>query len=348
MRDAAGRHNAVDVGDAAAEAAPAVAELEPVDGTRRQNALFGIGGRLDVANLGAAEKELLRRPGEVEGGRGLGVKVVVAEEGGADILGAEGEVAGRAGEGIGGVGLVVGFRIGRSGDAGGSGHGPGGGGNEEVEGDGLVPEDGGGEVGVGLCGVERCGVVKDREGACVDGSGVGGGAGVVLDAVANGEVFKGEARGGRGEVGRWRRVLAVGTRSWIGIMDGEGGGDSLPVLGRVGVVEEEGLHLDAGAASAVATKDARAIVCVKCMAEAVCVVGWVYSVGYMYKNVCVCVNVCACASMCVYVCAGVAFSSGRWWGRCASLSARAWGSRGWDVRQVGRATWDEVQIGFLL
>lgn len=58
--NATGRHDTVDVANAHAQATAIVTELEPVHRARGQNALVGVGRGFDVANLGAAEVELLR------------------------------------------------------------------------------------------------------------------------------------------------------------------------------------------------------------------------------------------------------------------------------------------------
>lgn len=199
--DAAGRHDAVDVAHAHAQATAIIAQLEPVHRACGEHALVGIGGRFDVANLGAAKVEFLRGGGQVKGWRGEGVKVVVAQKGGGDFLRGDGEVGGGAGEGVGGVGLVV--RLGEGGGCDASGGGrdwAGCGWVHEVERDGLVPEHGRGKIGIRGGGIESRGVVQDREGACVDGGSVVGGASVVLDAMANGKILEGEICSRRGKV----------------------------------------------------------------------------------------------------------------------------------------------------
>lgn len=186
--DAAGCHDAVHVAHADAQATAIVAQLKPVHGAGGQDALVGIGGGLYIANLGAAKVELLRRGGQIKGGRGQRVKVVVAQERGGDLLRGDGEVGGWAWKRIGGVGLVVRLGKGSGFDAGGGGRrdGAGCGWVHEVEGDCLVPEHSRGKIGIRGGGIESRGVIQNREGACVDGGGVVGGASVILDAMANG------------------------------------------------------------------------------------------------------------------------------------------------------------------
>lgn len=150
LRSTAGGHDAVDSRQARALAQPIVAQLQPVDRARRQQALIGRRGRLDTPRLGAREVQLGGRGSrEVEVGRAGGVEEVAAQEGhrvGCRRPRSAGErqVRGGVGEGVRGVGLEGGFGEGGGGAAGGGARG---GLVEEVERDGFGPENGGGDVG---------------------------------------------------------------------------------------------------------------------------------------------------------------------------------------------------------
>lgn len=188
---------------------------------------------------------------------------MVAQERCADLLRSDGKVCGRAGKGIGGVGLVVRLCEGGGCDATDSRDRASSGRVHEVEGNCLVPKHGRRKVGVRGGGIKSRGVIQDREGAGVDGGSVVGGASVVLDAMTNSKIFEGEVCSRRGEVGCWESL--VKCVEW---KKRKRRNHLQPVLGREGVVVEGRLHLDAGAASAVATTEATDIICEKRMLTA--------------------------------------------------------------------------------
>lgn len=135
---APGRLHAVHDAHAHAQPPAAVPELQPVHRARAEDAGVRARGRLDVARLAAAEEQ--PGGGEVEGrGRG-GVEVVVPQKLGSDPAAAQGEVGGGRGERVAGVCLVV-----RLGMRGGGASRLAGRWVDQVQGDVLAPEDGGGE-----------------------------------------------------------------------------------------------------------------------------------------------------------------------------------------------------------
>jgi hypothetical protein len=77
---ATGRGDAVDLGEA--DGGALVAELQPVDGARVEQARVGVRGRVHVGQLAALEERAGRRGRvQVESGRQGGVKVVAAQRG---------------------------------------------------------------------------------------------------------------------------------------------------------------------------------------------------------------------------------------------------------------------------
>lgn len=177
MSDAAGSDDAVDGGDAPAGAL--VAQQKPVDGARLLRADVGARGGLCAVEFAALEEV----PADLEGGHAGGV-----EEVDADLLegrdAREGEVC-WGGEGTGGGGAEAGSAVRDERQRGTP---------EGVGGEAVEELDGGEGSGAGVR-VEGRGVVEGGEGTGGGGGkgrragSVRRGAGVVLNAVAEGEVL---------------------------------------------------------------------------------------------------------------------------------------------------------------
>lgn len=210
LRSTTGGDDAVHQLDTFGEAVAAGGQLQPVDGTRGQDTGVGRGGRLDVASLVHAAKEVGGR--QVKGGNTAGVKVVVAQErrrAGQDT----GQGEGRGGqEGIGDNGTVV--RLGQGvGSCGGTG--AGGVGGLQVQRDVLAPENGArnGVEGIstktGLYGAgKQAGdVVKNGQGTGGDCGRGAGGARIVLNAVTDGDLQQLQARADSRELGTWTMLV---------------------------------------------------------------------------------------------------------------------------------------------
>lgn len=169
-------------------------ESEPGDSTSAHGTGVSTTGSRDGSLLSSNDVEAATT--KDEGRCAVGVEEVVAEEGQLAVLFAKIE-GGSAGEGT-----LEGSSRGSDLDAAD-------GGVVEVEGDGVVVEGKGGQlvelldgerVGAGF-GVEQADVVEHGEGAGRDCVGADGGAGVVLDAEAEGDDFEFEACWGRREFG---------------------------------------------------------------------------------------------------------------------------------------------------
>lgn len=199
LRGASRGDDAEDTPHAVADARAVVGESQPVNSASAQDAEIGTRRRGDRDLVADAAEDTVA-VAQVEGGAIEGVEVVVAEVGdGVQALEHEGR--------------GVGERVVEDGAVGGFGHDVGvggcprggGAGVLQVEGQGLRPEDGGGEgvegghaeARLGRARVERGDVVEDGEGAVRGGLlRVGGWARVVLDAVAGGYVLEVDASGG--------------------------------------------------------------------------------------------------------------------------------------------------------
>lgn len=189
MRVAAGRLDAVD--ERCAARVLVAVESQPGHGAGAHGAGVGAAGGGDGALLCGDDVEAAA--GQDEGRGAVGVEEVVAQEGQLAVLAqVEGRGAGE-GPGEGGAGRCRLDSAGR--------------GVVEVQGHGVVVEGKGGQlvelfngerVGAGL-GIQQAHVVEHGQGAGRDGGGADGGAGVVLDAEAQGDDLEAEAFGHGGQ-----------------------------------------------------------------------------------------------------------------------------------------------------
>lgn len=183
---AAGSDDAVDLREALAVAG--VAELQPGDGAGADGARVGALRSGDLVEELGLDEEVgagLFLAGE-EGGDAAGVEDVVAQEG----KGEAGDLErGGSREGRGGVGAELGGAVGLERET----AGPQNGGRQ-----GIKVVDGGERRGT-LGGVQSGGIVENSQGAGRLGFCAGAGAGVVLDAVTQGNVLETQAFG-RGQL----------------------------------------------------------------------------------------------------------------------------------------------------